>query len=276
MLEPIDRVINLAETNDDLLVVALVEAEQGFAGNTELPQAAERLLMAIRQNPQVFSRVAFAVTLAGVGELWLATMRRLEQEPGSRSDLELLTICTAFRNAGAYDDMQRVADMLADLPENDSPPACIASSKKSYERGMAAYQIGDFALSLAYFNLSYEQAMRGRDRVGALFALMNISGLVLPALGLWREGRWLSESVSAEANEIATNMTAEEANRPLRVVMNCYIHRIKIALSHELSVDYVRDLIERLERNPVYIISRYLDWAREPFEAAQRYIRGKQ
>ena len=141
---------------------------------------------------------------------------------------------------------------------------------------MAAYQIGDYALSQAYFYLSYVQAMRGGDRVGALFASMNVSGLIYPALGLWREGLWLSERVSVEANEIATNMSAEAAKRPLRIVMNCCIHRIDIAIQLGKEPQYLEDLCQRLDANPVYFASREQEWARGAVARAREYIRSEQ
>ena len=139
-----------------------------------------------------------------------------------------------------------------------------AQAKVSYELHMAAYQQAmmargkrknNFLLrSRHYADRSAHEAEMAGDAVGALFAEMNISGLILPALDRWRDALEISLATSEKAEAIAGALgtTDEDRKRALRVAANCYFHRGRIIVAQKRDRTELALLREKIEVNPVY------------------------
>ncbi|MFH0851960.1 MAG: hypothetical protein V1876_04400 [Candidatus Peregrinibacteria bacterium] len=192
---------------------------------------------------------------------------------------QLLSAVGACRRNLGYTSMTAFAELLrSKLAGNESPAASGLRSKALYELHMAVYQQGDAAQGLYQRSMelaeqSAQEARKAGDPCGALFALMNVSGLLLPKMGKWEEGLTLSERVSAEAEALAADAPDDEVRkRPLRVAMNCYFHRIDILVKNSGRKGAVEALLAKLEANVVYRAGKEQDWSRQYVEAAQRYI----
>src|SRR3989344_4072350 len=137
------------------------------------------------------------------------------------------------RRGKRYRVMRRLAAVLtADLAAStETSGRWRTQVKVSYELHMAAYQQavgakGDRKNSLLlrswdYAEQSAREAEMAGDAVGALFAEMNISGLILTALGRWQEALERSSATSEKAEMIAAaaDTSDEDRRRALRVAV---------------------------------------------------------
>lgn len=245
---------------------------QDFAGN-------------VLQNPVVLTRLNFVSSLVPSGQspFWRAAMEACMQHAGALKPEQLLPVLEACRRGGIYDLMNCSADMLRRKIEGNEPAAWRQRSRVTYELHMACFQRAQQAdgaharklleESIFLAEQSAKEAEWAGDPCGRLFALMNISGLLLPKLGRWQEALSLSEQVGAEAERLAASMTDDEArNRPLRVAMNTYLHRLEMLIAHNGRSDDIRSLLGKLEANPVYQACKEHPDVRAAFEAARSYI----
>lgn len=139
-----------------------------------------------------------------------------------------------------------------------------AQAKVSYELHMADYQQAVVAngkrknslllRSWHYAERSAREAEMAGDAAGALFAEMNISGLILPALDRWREALEKSSATSERAEILAAapDTTDEDRKRSLLVAVNCYFHRGRIIVAQKRDRTELARLREKIETNPVY------------------------
>jgi len=197
----------------------------------------------------------------------------------------LLSQLEKERRAKNYDAARAIADDIEEqrLAINGDP---LVQSRVMYELHMASYQqwkdnpsYGRKHLdeSLQYALRASQSASVAGDILGKLFADMNVSGLIYPALGLYESALELSRQTSTRAESYAAETRDEDdRGRAHRVAMNCYIHRIRILVSTGGSRMDVDDLLFKLGQNPLY---RELDakgeqWLKKDMASAAAYIAG--
>lgn len=184
------------------------------------------------------------------------------------------------RKAQDYETMLVLAkDAGAEIGKDNTQVAWKFHAKLTYELHMAFWQMAtqrkavptlDFSLYLA--ECSAAEATNAGDKAGALYAEMNISGLILPALGRWEEGMTLSEQVDAEAEALAkTIREPKEAHRAARISVNTRLHRIKMLMEHAGTFQQIGLLIESVERCPAYMAEKNQGW-RDAVARANEYI----
>ncbi len=187
------------------------------------------------------------------------------------------------RRARRYAQMYTLAmSIVQELRDENTDEIWRIRSRITYELHMARYQLAmesdppnqEFLReSMAIAGISAEEARRGHDPAGALHAEMNISGLLMPALGRWAEGMMRSRLVGLRADAFATESADEsERSRLLKVAMNTYFHRIRITMEHGLKASNVEELLEQLDKNLVYQQLRNETWAIEAIEKARAYV----
>lgn len=250
----------------------------------------EATLVLLLENPGQLERFAFAATLGtgGQGPYFARLMLICKERAGKLQAKELLPVIGSLRRAKQYADMDVCVGLLDQkLEGDDSQTAWATRSKATYDQSMAAEQQAKASLSpttatklyrlaVQLAEQSAEQALTGGDPIGRLYALMNISGLFLPALGQWQEGLALSEDVSRQARILAASADDDTRKRIQRIDMNCLFHRTEMAVRHEGSVADVERWVAELEGNPVYQDSKAQDWAKEYMGRATDYITSKQ
>jgi hypothetical protein len=187
----------------------------------------------------------------------------------------LIAVVGELRRAQEYGLMERITSAsLTRIENNEEGDACLVRSRVYYELHMAAYQRSEFALSLALAILSAEQAQRGGDRIGELFAHMNISGLLLPNIDRHVEGLTLSERTAREAEILAKELAySPDGKRALRVAMNCRLHQVTFTVHFDRGGTYMRGILDRLNRNAVYLECQNEEDVRNRIEIAEEYIR---
>lgn len=199
----------------------------------------------------------------------------------------LLILVEGARRDEEYDQMGRCVDqLLNELGDDTSPEAMRLRSKITYERHMAKFQQAvsfqaradqAFQESLELALLSDKEARESGDEVGALFAEMNISGLLLPALGGWRKGVVRSEKTCDRAEFIAAAKGTSEVDRKRawQVAMNTYFHRIRMIMTFgrggKGAQFWVKRWLEHVKKNPIYLANQ--DKLRADVEAAEKFIR---
>jgi hypothetical protein len=159
---------------------------------------------------------------------------------------ELLADIEKARRDKDYISMWGLSHKLqGELVDDASSDACAAArAKMLYEHHMAAYQEGHFETSMELAQQSALEARKANDPVGALFTQLNISGLLLPALGKRAEGFTLSLSVYAEATAIV--------DRANRVAVDALFHQIKMIMEDSGPRSEVKRLLDLAETNPLY------------------------
>ena len=180
--------------------------------------------------------------------------------------VDLLADLEKARRRGDYSEMQVAADNATVLLVDDtSSEAFKARAKISYELHMGAYQQGKFELSLQLAEKSVDEAQKAGDAVGVLFTKMNIGGLLLPAMGKWRDGVNMHQQTLAEVERLLPAAPKEDVPRLQRVAMNCYCHNIRHSVANASSdVDHIAEWRDKLVLNPIFIDNHLSDDPREP------------
>jgi len=176
----------------------------------------------------------------------------------------LRAIETARRDE-RYNLLRRLASALTDEVDGEvQPTRGIVRSRVLYELHMAAFQQATKSTgrqarallrsSMSLANKSALEADTAGDRLGVLHTEMNASGLILPAMGQWREALEMSIRTSEEAEKIAVASDTSDADRTraFRVAANCYIHRGRIIVKQKLDPMELAHLREKIDANPVY------------------------
>lgn len=245
----------------------------------------------IRNDPKIIPRMVFAsgLIVRPVSPFFAALLRILAEEDEKLSVPEMWSLVVTFRREGLYEQMERCAELFSRKTKDDvSTDVRIWRSKVSYELHMALYQqattsdtqekrqeLLERSRSLA--DKSATEALLGGDPVGRLYALMNVSGLILPALGQLNESVALSEQVCKEAEEQLQHAQDGDArNRINRVIMNSYAHRLRTGLEQRLESSRIKALYDAFLANPVYKMSMVGDehpqWAKSLIEAVRAFL----
>lgn len=149
----------------------------------------------------------------------------------------LLSTIEKARRAEEYGRMDAATNALVgELMGDDSLDAWATRSKMTYELHMAAYQqaMASLQKSMDLANQSAEEARKAGDAVDALYAQMNISGLLLPALGRRKEGFELSQQVYQESQALSVVATDDKArDRADRVGTNALFHQIRMLMEDD-------------------------------------------
>lgn len=283
-----------AARGEDLedLVARLRTADETFvsavqAAGTEVVRAhlLQEAFPALRGESALLAKMDYASSLvSNERPFFRAAMELVAEQAQSLTREQLLSVVGVFRRAKGYTAMAaHAAELRRKLEGDDSAQAHGLMAKVLYEEHMAVYQQaeetqGDVAQALyeksaVLAKWSASEADKAGDPCGRLFALMNVSGLLLPKMHEWEKALKLSIEVSDEAEALAAAAPdAEAAKRPQRVVMNCLFHRLEIGAGHSVSVQKMQSWLSRLEVNPVYQSCKEQDWAREAVAAARQYI----
>lgn len=192
---------------------------------------------------------------------------------------DLLSALEKARRAEDYARMEvEAAELNKKLAGSNLPEVWTVRAKMTYELHMAAYQqaMSLIQKSLQLAERSAMEARKAGDTVGALYAEMNISGLLYPALGKCEEGMALSSKVCREAEAFAAVALDEKAKtRALRVAMNSYFHRIKATVQHGGSPADVKRWLETVKTNSVYVALKNDVWAVAAVQEAEDYLKAK-
>ncbi len=193
---------------------------------------------------------------------------------------DLLALVESKRRDELYETMAvleeiTLRELLRTLSAETEKEMWRIRSRLTYERHMAAYQQDSIEESLTLAEQSSREAKFGDDEVGALFAEMNISGLLLPALGKWEYALGMSGGVCAKAEAIAYSPLASERdrNRASRIAMNTYFHRIRMTIQYRKDFTAkhdVQDWLDCVRENPVYLSIQHE--FRTDVEAAEKFI----
>jgi hypothetical protein len=286
--------LTMANQNDQGLVKkigeldALMASAPGTTQSIMQRQARTALLVALVQHPTLLQAMNFDASLVSVppGQFWATVVEACAEHAANLPPEQLLPLIESLRRREIYDRMQVYADLLDQkLGANQSEPACKFRSKLLYELHMAHWQQGSRAASDAapallqasmdFATRSADEAEKGGDPAGALFARMNISGLILPALGRIEDAMNMSTQTYRDAMELAARSDTEAAKRPLRVAMNCLFHRMDMAVKHGGETADVSRWLGELEANSIYQSAKDQGWARTAVEAARAYIASK-
>lgn len=287
--------LTMAKQNDQGLVRKIGQLDALMASTPDTTrtimqqQARTALLVALVQHPTLLQAMNFAASLVSVppGLFWATVMEACAEHADKLPPEQLLPLIESLRRREVYDRMQVYADLLdRKLGTDQSQPRCKFHSKLLYELHMARWQQGSkaatdaapalFQESMDLATRSADEAEKGGDLAGALFARMNISGLILPALGRIEDAMNMSAQTYRDALELAARSDAEAAKRPLRVAMNCLFHRMDMAVKHGGDSADVSRWLGELDANPIYQSAKDQDWARTAVEAAARaYIASK-
>jgi len=294
--EAVNVAIAMARGNDDgfLKKVAEIDALFVSAQGTEAQKTIGEKIRGpifdkLRHDPALLGKFGFA---SGLVNLPVSPFFRAVMEAFTEcEDLtvgELLAIVATFRRSETYEEMHRFAGVLyRKIASGEEPAVWNMRSKLSYELHMAAYQQAGKAntpasrnrllqRSMSFARKSASEAEKAGDAAGKLHALMNISGLLYPALGKFVEGAALSKEVCDQAEELSQKTTdADARDRVLRIAMNTYFHRIGIAVKNAGNVNDVQRLLTRLDANSIYRACNDQEWARKAVEEAREYIRSK-
>ena len=169
---------------------------------------------------------------------------------------QLLKDVETARRRKDYVDMDYLANQVAKLLQNDtSSDASRSRSRLSYEKHMAAFQQAEVHLQAAkaHAETAAQEADRGGDPAAGLYAKMVLGGHTLPAL---REGRIAIELLAQVCDDaeklFAATTDASEKSRVERIIMNCYWHRILLALEYRGDKNDVQKWKTALESNLVF------------------------
>ncbi len=192
------------------------------------------------------------------------------------------------RRTKSYNDMILLgAPLKEQLLGDDSKESWAVRARVDYEWSMAYYQrtldpheISTEKIlkeSMRLAQSSMDAAKRADDRVGVLFAQMNIGGLLLPALGRLQEGFDLSQSVLAKAFAIVSEQgSSAERKRANQVAMNCCMHLIKNGIDLGFAKNAIRMWSVKLVTNPMFRDHRTRDpnFAEDLLKRAHDYSMG--
>ena len=276
------EVIAMARSNDDGLAGKVGEIDDQMTSADEQTRRVlhEKIrgpvLATVRQDPTLLARLSFASSLVNLpaSPFFRAVTEALAEHEKLLTPEELLTVTATFRRIGAYNRMQKFADTLIEkLDDPEVPEALRLRSRLAYELHMAEYQKGDYQKSMSLAGMSADEAERAGDIPGKLYAQMNVSGLLLPALGRHEEGVALSEEVCRQAEELGLNATDSDArNRVLRIAMNTYFHRIRIVVENEGNAGDIKHLLAQLGENPVFQSCKDEEWVKKDIQIANDFI----
>lgn len=235
--------------------------------------------------PEVLAKIDFASSLVSAERpFFVRAMEVVGENAQSLERPQLVSAIGACRRKKGYTSMRRFDEVLrGKLAGDDSPAAYGFVAKADYELHMAAFQMAEELQgsdAQALYQASRELAEKSAaaadlagDPCGRLFALMNVSGLLLPKMGRWEEGFRLSERVSVEAEALVADAPDDEAKkRPLRVAMNCYLHRIDMLVQNGGRKGAVEALLVQLEGNSIFQASKDHPDVKAAVETAQRYV----
>ncbi|MDO8468823.1 MAG: hypothetical protein Q7S29_03650 [Candidatus Peribacter sp.] len=276
----------------EVLVAKMREVDAAFTvAEQQEGEEAVRLLVRVAVAPQgwspeILGKLDFASSLVSMERpFFVRAMEIVVENAQSLEPQQIVSAIGACRRHKGYTSMRRFNDVLRlRLTGDDSPGAYGWRAKADYELHMAAYQKAEtlkgsdaqaqYQTSRDLAEQSAAAAQRAGDPCGRLFALMNVSGLILPKMGRWEEGLRLSERVSTEAEALAADAPDDEAKkRPLRVAMNCYLHRIDMLVQNGGRKGAVEALLAKLNGNPIYqACCEHADVA-ALVQRAQRYVK---
>lgn len=236
--------------------------------------------------PEMLGKIDFASSLVSMERPFFRTAMEVVAEHAEQMDFpQILSVIGGCRRNQGYASMEAYEGLLRrKLDGNKSPEAYGFRAKASYELHMSVYQQaeavqGDVAQGLYQKSMelarqSAAEAECAGDSCGRLFALMNVSGLILPKMGRWEEGFRLSERVSTEAEALAADAPDDEARkRPLRVAMNAYLHRVDMLTRNGGRKGAVEALLAQLNGNPIYQACREHADVAALVQRAQRYVK---
>lgn len=174
----------------------------------------------------------------------------------------VLAVIELARRQKNYDRMAKFAGVAKVSLVGQHPEVWKARAKVEYELHMAAYQQAQEATgeqrtdllneSLRLALVSQSCALHAGDKIGELFALMNVSGLIYPALGKNEEALKESAQVQKDAeSHLVTTKDAVIIDKLQQIVMNVLLHRLRIGTLLTLALEIPRWL-EQLESNPEY------------------------
>jgi len=278
--QPIEVLVEKMRTVDAALKVAIREA-----GDPAVRTMIRGVVAPQQWEPKVLAKIDFASSLVSMERpFFVRAMEIVGESAQALEPQQIVSAIGACRRDKGYVSMRRFNDVLRlKLTGNDSPGADGWRAKADYELHMAAYQMAEalqghdaqaqYQTSRDLAEQSAAAADLAEDPCGRLFAEMNVSGLLLPKMGRWEEGFRLSERVSDEAEALAADAPDEEAKkRPLRVAMNCYLHRIDMLVQNGGRKGAVEALLVKLEGNPIYQASKDHQDVKTAVETARRYV----
>gem|GEM_PF-2877532 len=281
----------LAATTKDLQhrVGAMREADEAYSTAMQRSEeaAVQALLTSVVQQlqPATLSAIDFASSLSSERTFFNALIGVMARDAAEKDPPYILTLIGGCRRNKGYSSMNAFCRLLDQKLQGDkSPEAYGFRAKALYERHMAAYQQAEEAQGsgerLTLYQNSLDLAQRSAtaadlagDPCGRLFVETTKTGLLLPRLGRWAEGFRQSERVSAEAEALAVAAPDDETKkRPFRVAMNCYLHRIDMLVQNGGEKDAVKELLGKLNGNPIYQACKEHADVKAAVECAQRYI----
>lgn len=279
--QPVEALVEKMRAVDMCFGVAVQEA-----GDPAVQTMIRDVVEPQKWAPEVLAKIDFASSLVSMTRpFFTRVMYFVGENAQALNPQQLVSAIGACRRNRGYTSMRRFDEVLRfRLMGDDSPNAYGFRAKASYELHMAAYQQAEasqdaaaaqalYYRSLELARLSADEATRAGDVCGRLFVEMNETGLLLPKMGRWEEGFRKSERVSSEAEELAADAPDDEAKkRPLRVAMNCYLHRIDMLVQNGGDKGAVPALLEKLNSNPIYQACKDHADVKAAVECAQRYV----
>lgn len=289
------KAMSIAMTKPDELPGAIQSVDQLYTalvqdGEEEAvkKKVKEEILVQLRQHPQLFARFNFASSLVSEPQspFYAAVAEACHEELPNLGPKEMTVVIESCRRNARYEEMGQAITAL-ELKIGFDPQSQALRAKSFYEAHMAAY-----AASLSPSNASMKQlllrsskalaemsahyALLACDKPGELYAKMNITGLLLPALGQWFEAIQMSGHVCDEAEAIAALATDPDARKRVdRIAMSTYMHRITIGVENGWNKIDVQTWLERLQANQVFASAKDEEWAKKPVRLAEEYLAKK-
>ncbi len=289
--------LEAARLNDlPLLVQRIGEADTAFqaavgcVGHDALRERIRQTVSPLlKQEPELVARLNFAASLAASGSQgpFFHTARQMCAERAEElPPAELPGIVESFRRTKMYKQMDFFADLLLRKLEGGTSQAdWKVRAKNSYELSMAVIQHAEdgptaaaqalYQIAMNLAHRSAQEAEQAGDAKGRLYALMLVGALQLK-MGNVRESIQLSAQVSDEAENLAAAAPDDGAKqRLLRIAMNTCFHRMNAGVEHDHGVELVREMLAKIETNPIYQSAKDADWATGPIGKARKYLQQK-
>jgi hypothetical protein len=201
------------------------------------------------------------------------------------TDQKTLKTIEGQRRGREYGAMNKsLAALFTQLRDDTSRSGHYVRACAYYERHMAEYQQAMdsrdaiqratlLEISRASATLSLNEAKLAEDPVGELYALMNISGLILPAqLKHFAAWNMSVKTFQRAAALYALEQDAKECRRILNLMMNITLHRLKMQVEHFKIGEKIEELLVELGQNPFYEENKGQEWMVTIIASAQEFL----
>lgn len=212
---------------------------------------------------------------------WRESMTETGEDPRRT----LLAALEAYRRKNDFSATDIHAASLMVLVRGDSSQAALAlRARVYYEWHMARYQeammechdtvrSGLLQESFHFAEISADWARRANDEAGALYADMNIGGLIYVAMECWDGALELSCDVKQFAEQLATTARdPRERERCERIVVNALLHQLNMQRLHFRNTAIMKKILRELKNNEFFNAHR--DEYLEALEDAQAFLAG--